>query len=74
MVSGGIALLLLLIAVILIVYATGRAKINAFVVLIMIAFIYGLSIGMPALDVIKAIKDGFGGTLANDFVPNDVVN
>lgn len=65
MVSGGIALLLLLFAVIIIVYATGRAKINAFVVLIMIAFLYGLSIGMPALDVIKAIKDGFGGTLAN---------
>ncbi len=65
MVSGGIALLLLLIAVLLIVYATGRVKINAFVVLIMIAFIYGLSIGMPAMDVIKAIKDGFGGTLAN---------
>jgi len=65
MVSGSIAMLLLLIAVILIVYATGRAKINAFVVLIMISFIYGLSIGMPAIDVVKAIKDGFGGTLAN---------
>jgi len=65
MVSGGIALLFLLIAVILIVYTTGRAKISAFVVLIMVAFIYGLSIGMPAMDVIKAIKDGFGGTLAN---------
>lgn len=65
MVSGGIALLLLLFAVIIIVYATGRVKINAFVVLIMIAYIYGLSIGMPAIDVIKAIKDGFGGTLAN---------
>lgn len=65
MVSGGMALLFLFIAVILIVYATGRAKINAFVVLIMIAYIYGLAIGMPALDVIKAIKDGFGGTLAN---------
>ncbi|OQA97346.1 MAG: DsdX permease [Spirochaetes bacterium ADurb.Bin218] len=65
MVSGGLSLLFLLIAVILIVYATGRAKINAFVVLILIAFIYGLSIGMPAMDVIKAIKDGFGGTLAN---------
>ena len=65
MVSGGLSLLFLLIAVILIVYASGRAKINAFVVLILIAFIYGLSIGMPAMDVIKAIKDGFGGTLAN---------
>jgi hypothetical protein len=38
MVSGGLSLLFLLIAVILIVYATGRAKINAFVVLILIAF------------------------------------
>jgi len=65
MVSGGLALLFLLIAVILIVYATGRAKINAFVVLIVITFLYGLSIRMPAMDVIKAIKDGFGGTLAS---------
>lgn len=65
MVSGGSALLLLLLAVIIIIIATGKAKINAFVVLIMVAFIYGLSIGMPAMDVVKAIKDGFGGTLAN---------
>lgn len=65
MVSGGLALVLLLIAVIIIIVATGKVKINAFVVLIMIAFIYGLAIGMPAMDVVKAIKDGFGGTLAS---------
>ncbi|HOP63232.1 MAG TPA: GntP family permease [Spirochaetota bacterium] len=65
MVSGGVALLFLLIAVLIIVYATGRAKISAFVVLIMVAFIYGLSIGMPAMNVIAAIKGGFGGTLSS---------
>jgi len=65
MISGGFSLILLLIAVIIIIFATGKWKINAFVVLIMISFIYGLCIGLPAVDVIKAIKDGFGGTLAS---------
>ncbi|HPS59549.1 MAG TPA: GntP family permease [Spirochaetota bacterium] len=65
MISGGLSLILLLIAVVIIIFATGRWKINAFVVLIMIAFIYGLSIGMPAVQVVTAIKDGFGSTLAS---------
>ena len=65
MISGGLSLILLLIAVVIIIFATGKWKINAFVVLIMIAFIYGLSIGMPAVQVVSAIKDGFGGTLAS---------
>jgi GntP family gluconate:H+ symporter len=65
MVPGGIALLLLLVAVLLIVYFTGKLKVNAFVVLIMVAFLFGLAIGMPALNVVKAIKDGFGGTLSS---------
>ncbi len=65
MVSGGIALFLLLIAVVVIVLLTGRYKVNAFLVLIGIAFAYGLAIGIPALDVIKLVKSGFGGTLTN---------
>lgn len=63
MVSGATALVLLLFAVILIVVATGKWKVNAFFVLIVIAFLYGLSIGMPPLDVVKAVREGFGGTL-----------
>jgi len=31
----------------------------------MVAFLFGLAIGMPALNVVKAIKDGFGGTLSS---------
>ena len=63
MVSGGVSLVLLLFAVIFIVVATGRWKVNAFFVLITVAFLYGLAIGMPPLDVVKAVREGFGGTL-----------
>ena len=65
MVSGGMALLLLLIAVAIIIVLTGRFKMNAFLVLIGIAFAYGLAIGIPGLEVIKLVKGGFGGTLTN---------
>ena len=63
MVSGGMALFLLVIAVAIIIFLTGRVKLNAFLVLIGIAFAYGLAIGIPGLEVIKHIKNGFGGTL-----------
>jgi GntP family gluconate:H+ symporter len=65
MVSGSIALLYLLIAVAVIIVLTGRYKVNAFLVLIGIAFAYGMAIGIPGLEVIKLVKSGFGGTLTN---------
>ena len=65
MVSGQIALILLFIAVLVIVVLTGRYKINAFLVLIGVAIAYGLAIGLPPLEVIKLVKEGFGGTLTN---------
>lgn len=65
MVSGGMAVIMLLIAVVLIIVLTGRFKVNAFLVLIGVAFFFGLAIGRPALEVLKGIKDGFGGTLTS---------
>ncbi|HNX73939.1 MAG TPA: GntP family permease [Spirochaetales bacterium] len=65
MVSGVAALLLLLLAVIAIVVFTGKYKINAFLVLIGVSFVYGLLIGLPPLDVVTNIKNGFGGTLTS---------
>lgn len=65
MVSGEIALVLLLVAVAAIVVLTGRYKVNAFFVLVMVAFAYGLSIGLPPLEVVKLVREGFGGTLTN---------
>ncbi len=63
MVSGGLALLFLLIAVALIIYSTAKMKMNAFVVLISVAFLYGLAIGLPLDEIISKIRGGFGGTL-----------
>ncbi|HRY79061.1 MAG TPA: GntP family permease [Spirochaetia bacterium] len=65
MVSGTVALLLLVVAVVAIVFLTGKYKVNAFLVLIGVAFAFGLAIGLPALDVVGKIKTGFGGTLTN---------
>ncbi|MES3039200.1 MAG: GntP family permease [Bdellovibrionota bacterium] len=65
MVTGEVALILLLIAVAAIVVLTGRFKVNAFIVLIGVALAYGLAIGLVPLEVVKLIKEGFGGTLTN---------
>jgi len=63
MVSGGFAVIILLIAVALIVFLTSKFKMNAFVVLLMVAFIYGLLVLMPLPDIVKNIRGGFGKTL-----------
>jgi GntP family gluconate:H+ symporter len=58
MVSGSLALIYLVIAVAIIIVLTGKYKVNAFMVLIGIAFAYGLAIGLPALKVVGDIKNG----------------
>ena len=63
MVSGGIALLFLVAAVALIILMTAKFKMNAFVVLISVAFLYGLAIGLPLADIVSNIRGGFGSTL-----------
>lgn len=63
--GGGLALLLLAIMVLLIILFTGKWKVNAFFVLLAVAFVYGLLIGMPFKEVIASVKAGFGGTLSS---------
>ncbi|MFW5799709.1 MAG: GntP family permease [Spirochaetota bacterium] len=63
MVSGGIALLFLIIAVILIIFLTAKVNLNPFVTLLGITILYGLAIGIKPVDVVQTIRDGFGGTL-----------
>ena len=63
MVSGTMALVALVVAVFLIIFLTAKLKMNAFMVLILVSFIYGFMVKMP-LDVIaKNIHNGFGNTL-----------
>ena len=63
MVSGPIALIMLVIAVLLIIYGTAKLQMNAFVVLISVAFIYGIAIRMPLGEIVNRVTGGFGGTL-----------
>lgn len=63
--SGLLALVLLVAVVALIIVATGKWKVNAFFVLLAVAFIYGLLVGLPFSEVISGVKAGFGGTLSS---------
>lgn len=63
MVSGSMAVIFLLLCVGLIIFLTSKYKVNAFVVLIFVAFLFGLLVQMPLPDIVKNIRDGFGGTL-----------
>jgi GntP family gluconate:H+ symporter len=63
MVSGSVAVLLLIIAVGIIIFLTTKLKMNAFVVLLLVTFLYGLFVGLPLQDIIEKIRGGFGGTL-----------
>lgn len=56
-------LLYLLIAVVAIVFLTTKLKIHAFLALFIISIVYGLFAGMPYVDIIRSINEGFGGTL-----------
>ncbi len=64
MVSGPVAIVLLIVAVILIVYATAKLRMNPFIVLVTVAFLYGLGIGLPLPEVVETVTSGFGGTMA----------
>lgn len=65
MVTGSMAVILLVIMVALIIIATGKFKINAFLVLLVVAFLYGALIGLPMKEILDKIKGGFGGTLSS---------
>jgi GntP family gluconate:H+ symporter len=65
MVSGELALLLLVLAVALIAVLAGRYKVHPFIAMLGAAFAYGLAIGVPAPELVRQVKGGFGGTLAS---------
>lgn len=57
--------IVLLLAIAFIVIMTGKAKMHAFMVLLLAAYIVGLLAGVKPPDILKAIKDGFGGTCSS---------
>lgn len=63
MVSGPVAIILLIVAVVLIIFGTARLKMNPFIVLVTVAILYGIGIGMPLPQVVDTVTGGFGSTL-----------
>jgi len=57
--------LLLILAIVLIIYSTTKLKLHPFLALLVTAIIFGLISGMPVNDLLKAINEGFGGTLGS---------
>ena len=53
------------VAVIAMIVAISKFKQHPFLVMIVVSILVGLACGMPMADVIKTVKDGFGGILAS---------
>lgn len=52
---------LLVLAIAFIIFATAKRNLHPFLALIIIAF--GILSGMPLIEVVKSVNDGFGGTI-----------
>jgi gluconate:H+ symporter, GntP family len=57
--------LYLLLSIVLIIIFTARFKIHPFIVLFLVAILYGLAAGMPPDEIIASVNQGFGSTLGN---------
>lgn len=58
-------IILLVLAIAFIIYATGKLKMHAFLALLLTAFAFGILSGMPLDVVVKSVNDGFGGTIGS---------
>lgn len=63
MVTGPLLIIIFIISIIFIILMTAKVRMNAFYVLILAALGVGLCSGMSMENIVKVIKDGFGGTL-----------
>ena len=63
MASGPVLLLLLVLAILFIIVGTATLKLHPFLVLLVAGYGLGLLAGLPAETTIRALTEGFGGTL-----------
>ncbi len=63
--SGAVIFTVIIVAVIAMIIAISKFNQHPFLVLTIIAIIVGLVCGIPAEEVIKTVKNGFGSILAN---------
>jgi GntP family gluconate:H+ symporter len=58
-------LTLLFLAITFIVISTTKLKLHPFLALLTAALAFGMATGMPVLDVVSSVNDGFGGTIGS---------
>jgi len=58
-------IVLLVVSIIFIIYATAKLNLHAFLALVLTAFGFGILAGLPLNAVVKAVNDGFGGTIGS---------
>lgn len=58
-------IILIVLAVVFIVFATAKLKLHPFLSLIIAAFVTGIFAGIPLLEIVEAVNGGFGGLMAN---------
>ncbi|MCL6478572.1 MAG: GntP family permease [Peptococcaceae bacterium] len=65
MLQGPILLVILVLAIVFIIWSTGRSIMHPFLALLVAAYGIGLSVHMPPQDIAKVIAEGFGGLMTN---------
>ncbi len=56
---------ILLLSILLVVLGSARLKIHPFLTLLLAAFFFGAFTGMPAMDILNSVNEGFGKTIGN---------
>jgi len=60
-----LTILIFLICILFIVFASTKLKVHPFLALLAAAFLFGLFTGMPLDKIIESVNTGFGGTIGN---------
>ena len=56
-------IILLILSVVFIIFFTARLKVYPFIVLLLVAILYGIFAGMPLSEIVVSVNSGFGNTL-----------
>jgi len=62
-VDGYVVLILLMVSVAIMIYLTGKVKINAFLVLLVISLFMGVASGIGMTQTVNTVAKGFGDTM-----------
>lgn len=63
--SGPLMLAIIVVMILFLILLVSKVRLHAFLALIVVSVLMGLLCGMPAMDVVTAVTEGFGGLMTN---------